>query len=251
MFKFKLPALLAVLSCMGSAGAWAASGDEIQVYDDAINKPGETSVELHMNYVIAGIKAPAYSGEIPAHHNFRMTPEFAYGLNRNWEAGFYIPVIRAAAGDWHVEGAKLRLKYIADNPEQGFYWGVNGELGASSSRTEEQRWNAEIRPIIGYKTENWNLTLNPILGSALSGNTHTPDFSPALKVSRKMSDKTWVGIEHYSGFGAVNEMRSLVQETYLTLDTVVSGHDINVGIGHGWTAGSNDWTVKAIFSLPF
>lgn len=248
---FKIKSFIFFCAAIVCAGALAASSDEIQVYDDAINKPGEASVDLHMNYVPSGVRVPAYSGEIPAHHDFRITPEFGYGLTKNWEAGFYLPVIRAASGDWHVEGAKVRLKYMADNPEQGFYWGINGELGASSHRTEESNWNLEIRPIIGYKTENWNLTLNPILGLALSGNTHTPDFSPALKVSRKVAEKTWINVEHYSEFGAVNDMRSLVQETYLTMDTEVFGHDINVGIGHGWTAGSNDWTLKAIFNLPF
>jgi len=249
MFKLK-PAMF-LCSAIVCAEASAASSDEIQVYDDAINKPGETSVELHMNSVASGVKVPAYSGEIPAHHDFRVTPEFAYGMTRNWEAGFYLPTIRAATGDWHVEGAKVRLKYMADNPERGFYWGLNGELGVTSHRTEENNWNLEIRPIVGYKSGNWNLTLNPILGTALSGDTHTPDFSPALKLSRKVSEKTWVNIEHYSGFGAVNHMRSLVQETYLTMDTEVSGHDLNFGVGHGWTTGSNDWTAKAIVSLSF
>lgn len=249
MCKFKSVVFLCAAIVCG--GASAASSDEIQVYNDAINKPGEASVDLHMNYVVSGVKVPAYSGEIPAHHDFRMTPEFAYGLNKNWESGFYLPAIRAANGDWHVEGAKVRLKFMADHPQQGYYWGINGELGRSSHRTEESSWNLEIRPIVGYKTENWNLTVNPILGFALSGNSHTPDFSPALRVSRKVFDKTWVSVEYYSEFGAVNDMRSLVQETYLTTDMEVFGHDINFGIGHGWTTGSNDWTLKAIFNLPF
>ena len=249
MRKFK--SVFFLYAAIVSADVLGASSDEIQVYDDAINKPGEASVDLHVNYVPSGVRVPAYGGEIPAHHNLRITPEFAYGLNKNWEFGFYLPVIRAATGDWHVEGAKVRLKYMANNPEQGFYWGINSELGASSHRTEESNWNFELRPIIGYKTDNWNLTVNPILGMALSGNTHTPTFSPALKVSRKVAEKTWFNVEHYSEFGPVNDLRSLVQETYLTMDTDAFGHNINFGVGHGWTVGSNDWTLKAILNFPF
>ncbi|MBI3523667.1 MAG: hypothetical protein HY066_03945 [Betaproteobacteria bacterium] len=91
----------AAFLCMfvACASALAASSDEIQVYDDAINTPGETSVELHMNYVPSGLRTPAYSGEIPARHEFRLTPEFAYDLNQRWEAGFYLPAIRATGGD--------------------------------------------------------------------------------------------------------------------------------------------------------
>ncbi len=247
MFKYRS----AILSCAAvvCVGARAASSDEIQVYDEAINRPGETSLDLHINYVVSGLKVPEYSGQIPAHHDFRLTPEWAYGLNRNWEAGLYLPVIRAASGDWFLEGTKVRLKYMADNFEQGYYWGVNGELGFSSHRTEESNWNLELRPIVGYKTENWNLTLNPIVGTAVSGTVHTPDFSPAFKLSRRLSEKDWINIEQYSEFGTVDRMRSQVQETYLTLDTEVSGHAVNFGIGHGWTLGSNDWTLKAIFNL--
>jgi len=58
-------------------------------------------------------------------------------------------------------------------------------------------------------------------------------------------------IEHYSAFGSVNGLRSLVQETYLTTDTEAFGHDINFGVGYGWTVGSNDWNLKAILNLPF
>lgn len=232
-----------------SGNCLAASADEIQVYDEAINKKGELNVDIHMNYVPSGIKDPAYSGEIPAHHNLRITPEFAYGFSNNLEGGLYIPAIRDANGNWYAEGAKVRLKYIGDNREHGFYWGINGELGASSIRTAEQRWNFEIRPIIGYKSENWNLTANPILGFALSGNSHLPGFSPAFKVSRKATEKTWFSIEQYADFGNVNKMSNQGQETYLTSDTEIFGHDLNIGVGRGW-AGANNWTIKAIFNIP-
>ena len=247
MYKFKL--ILLALTMFTSAEVMAASADEIQVYDEAINKRGELNVDIHMNYVTSGIKTPAYSGEIPAHHNFRITPEFAYGYSYNIEGGLYIPAIRDANGNWFIEGAKLRLKYIGDNREQGLYWGFNEELGAVSKRTSEQRWNLEIRPIIGFKSENWNFTANPIIGFALSGNSHIPGFSPALKVSRKVTEKTSLNIEHYVDLGEVNKMSNQGHETYLTSDTEIFGHDINIGVGRGW-AGANNWTIKAIFNIP-
>lgn len=234
---------------VASTKVMAASADEIQVYDEAINKMGELNVDVHMNYVGSGIKTPAYSGEIPAHHNFRMTPEFAYGFSNNMEGGFYLPAIRDASGSWYAEGAKLRLKYIGDNRELGFYWGLNGELGATSIRTTEQRWNFEIRPIIGHKSADWNLTVNPISSFALSGNFHTPGFTPAFRVSRRAAEKTWLNIEHYADFGDINKMHSISQETYLSSDTEILGHDINIGAGHGWTGESNNWTMKLTINV--
>jgi hypothetical protein len=245
MFKY----ILFALTMLASAKVMAASSDEIQVYDEAINNEGELNVDIHMNYVPVGIKAPAYIGEIPAHHNFRVTPEFAYGYTHNMEVGLYIPAIRDADGSWFLEGAKLRLKYIGDNRERGLYWGVNGELGAVSKRTSEQPWNLEIRPIVGFKTELWNFTVNPIFGFALSGHSHVPGFSPAFKVSRAVTEKTSLNIEHYVDLGNINNMGNQGQETYLSSDTEIFGHGLNVGVGRGW-AGANDWTLKAIFNIP-
>jgi hypothetical protein len=239
--------------CMGmllAGNAFGASSDEFQVYDDAINQPGELGVDLHMNYVPSGIQLPAYPGEIPAEHNFRLTPEFAYGLDKHWEAGLYLPVIRDESGNLYAEGAKVRMKYIADHPETGAYWGINMEFGYSSHRTEIQNWNLELRPILGFQNDNWNLTLNPILDVATSGSNNTPDFAPSLKISHKVNDKTWISIEQYSDFGQVDHLRSHTQETFLTTDTEVFGHEINFGVGHGWTKASNDWTIKMIYNIP-
>lgn len=246
----KFRSSLLALAMIASAEAMAASVDEIQVYDEAINKKGELNVDIHMNYVGSGIKTPAYNGESPAHHNFRITPEFAYGFTDNLEGGLYVPALRDAAGNWYSELARVRLKYIGDNREQGFYWGINFELGPSTIRSSEQRWNLETRPIIGYKSAEWNFTVNPIVGLALSGNSHVPGFSPSFKVSHRATEETWFNIEHYSDFGNANNMKSLSQETYLTTDTGIFGHDIHIGVGHGWTAESNGWTIKAIFNIP-
>ncbi len=228
----------------------AASADEIQVYDDAINDIGEFNVDVHMNYVPSGIKDSAYQKEIPAHHNSRITPEFGYGLTKNLEGGLYIPTIRSANGDWYLEGLKFRLKYLANREKTGAYWGMNFELGKVAHRTSEQNWNLEVRPIVGYRTDEWNFTINPILSFAVSGNDHTPSFEPALKIGRKLTNKTWINLENYSDFGPIDQMRSHVQETYITADTEVFGHNFNIGIGHGWTQEANDWTLKAILNIP-
>jgi hypothetical protein len=96
MRKFK--SIFFLYAAIVSADVLGASSDEIQVYDDAINKPGEASVDLHVNYVPSGVKVPAYGGEIPAHHNLRITPEFAYGLNKNWVSTFPSSVRLLAIG---------------------------------------------------------------------------------------------------------------------------------------------------------
>ena len=190
MYKLRLVWL--ALAMITSSDVMAASADEIQVYDEAINKVGELNVDIHMNYVGSGAKTPSYIGEIPSNHNARVTPEFGYGMTNNLEAGLYVPFIRAANGNGYLEGLKIRL---------------------------------------------------------ISGNSHTPGFSPAFKISHKTTERTWLNVEHYSDFGDMNNMHNVSQESYLSAETEIFGHDLNIGIGHGWT-GTDNLTIKAIFNVP-
>lgn len=247
-YNSNIALLLAML--IVTTNAFAASSDEIQVYDEAINEPGELNVDNHINFIPEGVKDSGWNKEIPAHHNFRITPEFGYGLNKNWEAGLYIPFIRAASGDWYFEGAKIRMKYIADHAATGFYWGINQELGRVSHRTEEQNWNYELRPILGTRIGQWNYTVNPILSFALSGKDHTPNFEPQFKITRNITEKISLGFEHYMDLGPIDKMRNQGQETYLTIDTNIMKHDVHFGVGHGWTNESNTTTIKAIYNVP-
>lgn len=233
----------------------AASNDEIQVYDDAINKPGQWGLDTHLNYVASGAKTPAWPGDAPSNHSFRATPELSYGLNEKWELGAYLPLLRVAGGTNYLEGAKVRIKYMAPSDGGPWYWGVNQELGWVSLRSAEQHWNVEIRPILGYKTGNWNLTLNPIIGLELSGpNRENPDFSPAVRASYELSQALSLGVEHYAGLGKLEHISPYGQQsqnTYLVLDTELGGYAINFGVGKGWNASSDKWTVKGIVGARF
>lgn len=81
---------VALFSLSGSMAV--AAPDEIQVYTEEMNKPGEFSLELHSNYALKGAKAPSYQGEKPGHHMLQITPEFSYGVTKALEAGMYLVV---------------------------------------------------------------------------------------------------------------------------------------------------------------
>lgn len=68
---------VAFFTLLLAKAALAASNDEIQVYNDAINKPSEFGLDLHMNYVLSGQASPAWPGDAPSNHSFRLTPEFS------------------------------------------------------------------------------------------------------------------------------------------------------------------------------
>ena len=162
---------LALAICVAAVSSAAvAAPDEIQVYTEELNDPGEFGVELHVNYVPSGAKTPSYPGEMPSHHMLQVTPEFSYGLAKTLEAGLYVPVAIAPNGNLYQNGARLRLKYIAPRGEDdAFFWGLNTEIGYFARRVSESYWALELRPIIGYRSRDWLFSLNPILDVDVKG----------------------------------------------------------------------------------
>lgn len=244
-----------VLFCLSVAGAaQASSNDEIQVYDDSINKPGEWGLEMHTNYVASGKTTPEWPGDAPSNHSFRVTPELSYGLTGTIELGAYLPMLRTADNTSYVEGGKIRAKYIPAHGESPYYWGINGELGRTSLRSNPENWNFELRPIFGYRIDKWHLTANPVLDFALEGqHSGIPGFAPSFKAGYALKEDLSIGLEHYADLGKVNGILPGGQQThntYVAIDTAIIGHGVNFGIGRGTTSNSDKWTIKAIIEFP-
>lgn len=256
----KYHAVMWALLC-GLAGfmpdhAVLAAPDEIQVYTEEMNDPGEYGVELHVNYVVDGEKAAAYEGALPTHHMLQTTPEFSYGISPNWEAGLYLPVAREEGGNFYGNGLRLRMKYMASREAgESMFWGLNTEVGYSSLRVAESEWGMEVRPIIGYRTEEWLLSFNPILNMDFSNDlSRRPQFEPALKVGRKVAEGLHAGFEYYGEYGYANDMLpspERVQYLYAALDFARQDFDINFGVGRGDSNAADTWVAKAIIAFPF
>lgn len=232
-----------------------AVGDEIQVYINDMNEPGKLAVELHTNYVAKGPDSPSYTGELPSNHVLQVTPELAYGLTRNLEAGMYFPPMALAPGGRVYEnGMRFRLKFIADQTAGShLFWGLNTEFGYSTKRVSETFWNLELRPILGYGTADWLVSFNPVLSTAVSGANHTPEFEPCIKLGYAVAPGYMLGIEDYAGFGPTNQIsgpRDRENHLYLALDIVKGDLDINLGIGRGLSNTEEKTIVKMIFAVP-
>lgn len=251
----KLHASFIALSALASMNAWAAS-DEIQVYTDEMNDPGQYGVELHLNYVPKGSREVSHDGEIASNHRFQATPEFSYGITKSLEAGLYVPTAISSDGNFYATGLRPRLKYIHPQAEgSNFFWGINTEFGYSSLKVTDTMWGMEIRPIMGVRTDKWLVSFNPILDIPLSkGGMHAAAFEPSLKVMRKINDELEVGIEHYAGLGAMSNLlgwKNQEQTTYLAADFKVKGMEVNFGVGHGYQKAEDDWVIKSIVAFPF
>lgn len=245
--------LLCIALFMHGVAARAAP-DEIEVYTEEINAPGEFGLEQHLNYAINGAKVPDYPGQMLSHHAMRITPEFSYGLSKTLEAGLYIPFALTPGGNLFLNAMRLRLKYIAPRREADtMFYGLNVEFSRDSLRTSESLSSLELRPIIGYRDTRWVVSFNPILNAALAANVnHQVQFEPALKVAHRAGEEVWGGVEYYGTYGALSHVLPSSQRghvVYAVVDTKVRGLDVNLGIGRGFNAG-DVWVVKALIELP-
>jgi hypothetical protein len=232
--------------------ARAALPDEIQVYTDDLEKPGEHGMELHVNTTPKGRSTPHYPGEVTPHHGLRVTPEISLGLARDWDAGLYLPFVRSAEGTEYFAGPRLRLKWLPLRPaegEAGYFAGVNWELSFVERRFEEARRTTEIRPIFGYRNADWLFSFNPIVEADLAGpQKGVLTFAPAFKAARTVSDGTALGVEYYADLGRLSNFAPRSEQSH-TLYLVLDTEHVNFGIGRGLTGATDRWTIKAIFSL--
>lgn len=248
--------LAALLLCVAPAHA---INDEIQVYTDDINKPGEFGLEVHMNTTPAGRNTPDYPGDSIPRHGFRLTPEFSYGLTPDVDVGLYLPMVRDADGSFSASGAKLRLKWLPLRPPEdgeGFYTGINFELARVDKRYSEVPVTSEVRMIGGYRAEKWLIGINPILGFDLSPGFRNggPDFALGFKAVHDILPGFAMGAEYYTGVGKLNHPlpHSLQEHTaYLVMELERKSWAMNMGIGRGLTGATDQWTAKAILEFGF
>ena len=236
--------------------AHAALQDEIQVYTDEINAPGEYGLELHVNSTPSGIAAPSYPGEVTSLHGLRLTPEFSRGLTRTVEVGLYVPTVYASVGSWYAPGLKARIKWLPIQPAEhgGFFAGVNLEYSQISQRFAASPRAGEMRNILGWRNDDWMLAINPIFGFAYSpGVAHTPGLEIATKITRKVREGWALGWERYNERGPYNQSLPFNQQVlvnYVVSDLEFRGYDFNVGVGRAQTTASDKWTLKAIIGFP-
>ena len=231
--------------------------DEIQVYDDEINAKGEQSLELHLNNTPRGVKTPSYPGEVMNNNNTRITPEYAYGLGHDLEAGLYINSV-VNNSTWNYAGAKVRMKWLPYHEEKGdpVFAGVNIELSNTLPQYEQSRYNSEARFILGKHIDEWLFVINPIFDQQLSQPyVHQgPDFNTAIRISREVAPEWSVGTEFYSNFNQIGSgpisYPNTQQLVFLKVYCDGGPLPFQAGIGKGFTNSSDTLTVMAILSIP-
>ncbi|MBI3376668.1 MAG: hypothetical protein HY017_33555 [Betaproteobacteria bacterium] len=248
--------LLLALAALAMPSTALTAPDEIQVYTDDLDEPGERGMELHSNFVRDRVRTREYAGAQPSGRMFRLTPEFSFGVAKNWDAGFYLPLkLDTATGTSFVDGFKGRIKYLVKE-DSGFFYGSNLEIAWGPLRASPSRWHTELRNIVGQRSGPWLVAVNPIFGAPLSASATSArvEFDLDLKVTRDLDERFTVGLEHYAGLGPIRSLRTgseSTQSSYAVLEVKFAGWDLHLGLGHGWTESADKRVLKLIASVPF
>jgi hypothetical protein len=229
--------------------------DEIQVYDAEINSPGQFSLQLHNNYTPIGRRAPDFEGGIAPNHTLNGVPEWAWGVADWLELGAYVPLYSwTGNGRFLIDGAKLRAEFVVPHAqERSFFYGVNFELSFNARYWEPARNSGEIRPIIGGRLGPVDLILNPILDTSFQG-FGSLDFAPAARLAYNFSETWAAAFEYYADYGRLSHLESLnrrQQTLFAVIDYKGDPVNVELGIGHGFTAASDALVFKMILSRDF
>jgi hypothetical protein len=228
--------------------------DEIQVYNAEIAEVGQWTYQQHLNFAAVGQRQPEFPGGFTSNHSLQGTPEFAYGITDWWEAGFYLPFAITGSGQLLSDGAKIRSLFVVpDAAKRSFFYGINFELGYELPRFSQTPWALEIRPIVGVRNAGWEFIVNPIVDLSF-GSAGEADFAPALRLARNLGNDWYVGLEYYADFGKIGDFLPLQQQSqqlFAVTDFKVSVVDVELGVGYGFTGGSDRLVAKAIIGYAF
>ncbi len=244
-----------VVGLLLSAPAARSAPEEIQIYLDDLTTPGRFGLDVHNNFVVRGSDTPDYAGARPPDHVYRLTPEFYYGLTPSFELGAYVLTAYDRDRAAHVDGAKLRLKYIAPHDAaRGAFWGLNLEVGKSDLAIAERPWNYELKGIVGERIGKWLVALNLNVDSALSSRGGPATIDLDARLGYNVGHSTQIALETYDELGALSSPGGLHDRShtlYVVVDTDLRVCDLSAGVGRGLTAASDSWVIKAIVGFHF
>lgn len=250
------PILVALVLWAGDGGPAAAQTDEIQVYNGEIATPGEFAMTWHNNYAAIGRRQADFAGGVRPDRALNGVTEFTYGVDEGFELGAYAPFLYTVTrkGQLLLDGVKLRALVVTPHAEERtFFYGLNFELGYSARHWQTERVNTEFRPILGLHLGRWELILNPIVDVPV-GRRMQAELAPAGRVAYTLSDAWTIGLEHYSELGPVPHFEPLGRQShtsYAVVDWAIDPYDIELGIGHGFTAASDALVVKLLVTRGF
>jgi opacity protein-like surface antigen len=231
--------------------AGARADDEIQVYNGEIADVGKWTGQHHFNYAIKGRKEPEFPGGLIPNKTLNATPEFAYGVTKWFEAGFYVPWAIDRDG-YHSNAMKLRTLFVTpDAAKQEFWYGLNIEYDYLMPKFADTRFGMEFRPIIGWRKGDYEFIINPIVDVGFGKNGEVT-FVPNARLARNFGEDFAIAVEYYTSLGPLAHFLPFKEQghnIYGVVDFKVDRFDVEFGVGYGLTnPGSDRWMTKLMIT---
>jgi len=251
---------VATLVLAGALGALAitpvaasAQADEIQVYTGGLANKGTFNITWHNNYTPNGLKVASFPGGVVPNKSLNGVTEFAYGVNKWFEAGLYLPLYSVAdSGGFSLDGFKLRTLFAAPNgDDRKFVYGLGFELSFNAKRWDTKRVTSEFRPILGWHFDPIDLIFNPIFDTSYEGGFKDMEFVPSMRVAYNVNPVWALAVEEYAGFGAVRDLEfgsNASHQLYGVIDRAGKTWDLEFGAGVGLTDSADKFTLKLILA---
>jgi len=236
------------LFCLSVSGLALAAPEEIEVYLDDFSEVGKYGLDLHTNYVSAGVA--------PTEHQFRLTPELSYGVSSNWEVAGYFLTVTDPGEQPRTDGIKARARWRPSEPsdKSPFYWAVNFEVGQVSKQITPNESTGEIKLIGVWRGDPWVVGVNYNYDRSIADHpVQSATTEIDGKVSYQIKPGLQIGWENYSGLGAIQNGPGQPQSNianYLVSDFDLGKWDFNVGIGHVTGQSTDSTVLKAIIGVP-
>ncbi len=251
-----LRALAFLLVLAGARVAVAQDAFEIQVYDAETAPPGDTGLEVHLNYFAVGTPAPTPEGELATDRVTHLTFEPHVGLARWCEAGAYFQTAIRPDGNFDYAGVKLRFKArVPRRLGRGLVGlALNGELSAVPPTYDVSPIGAELRPIVDLSWRRLYASVNPILSFTFFGpDAGHPQLEPAATVLVSLVEDWAMGVEYYGAYGPIDHPLppdQQVHRLFVVSTLAYKWFGLHVGGGYGFAAGEK-WIAKTIVSFDF
>jgi hypothetical protein len=249
-------ALVGLAITLAPHSALAFDPFEIQVYEPEVHTGGESSLELHSNYVARGLTS-ADPPELSSNHVLHETLEAAVGLGRGFELGGYLQSALRPDASYDYAGVKTRLKYRLPVPARfPLAFAVNTELSFVPERYDPAVWALEVRPVAEWRPGHVVVGLNPIVGTDLAGpRPGSVELSPCARVRYDIAGLVGVGVEYYWSTGALASSIPYLEQGHHVFETVdllaSETWELHVGVGEGLGRGSHPLVLSLVVGRTF
>lgn len=231
---------------------------EIHVYEYETMRPGDFTLEAHLNYTAIAAKSST-APLAPANNQFHMTGELTTGLTDFASLGFMLLGAHrpGASGPEYAGWRLLPHFYVPKSWNLPVEVGLVTEFSFQRVTYEENSRRVEIRPILERKAGRLQFDANPVFERALHGPGVREgwSFEPAGRVAFEANHRITPSLEYYGVLGPVPNLLPRGQQVH----QVFPGADIRLserlvwsaGVGVGITSAGPRLVYKSRFEFSF